>query len=139
MGVKVGDGGKLYGSITAKDIAEALARRGIDVDRHKVDLEEPLKSLGTYKVAVKVFSGHDARGHGRRRAEGLTRAVEAAVRDAAPRGTMAHSTHHPCRGPVVASRLRSDGRRGRTRVLLADRAGARTRCHSRRRSRELFI
>ena len=57
MGVKVGDGGKLYGSITAKDIADALGRRGIVVDRHKVDLEEPLKSLGTYKVAVKVFQG----------------------------------------------------------------------------------
>jgi large subunit ribosomal protein L9 len=57
MGVKVGEGGKLYGSITAKDIADALGRRGIAVDRHKVDLEEPLKSLGTYKVAVKVFVG----------------------------------------------------------------------------------
>ena len=57
MGVKVGEGGKLFGSITAKDIADALARRGIDVDRHKIDLEEPLKSLGTYKVAVKVSSG----------------------------------------------------------------------------------
>ncbi len=60
MGVKVGDGGKLYGSITAKDIADALGRRGIVVDRHKVDLEEPLKSLGTYKVAVKVYSGMTA-------------------------------------------------------------------------------
>jgi len=44
-------------SITSKDIADALARRGIEVDRHKIDLEEPLKSLGTYKVAVKVFTG----------------------------------------------------------------------------------
>jgi large subunit ribosomal protein L9 len=57
MGVKVGEGGKLFGSITAKDIADALARRGIEVDRHKIDLEEPLKSLGTYKVAVKVATG----------------------------------------------------------------------------------
>jgi large subunit ribosomal protein L9 len=57
MGVKVGEGGKLYGSITAKDIADALARRGIEIDRHKIDLDEPLKSLGTYKVAIKVFSG----------------------------------------------------------------------------------
>jgi large subunit ribosomal protein L9 len=57
MGVKVGDAGKLYGSIGGKEIAEALARRGIVVDRHKVELEEPLKSLGTYKVAIKVFSG----------------------------------------------------------------------------------
>jgi large subunit ribosomal protein L9 len=57
MGVKVGEGGKLYGSITSKDIADALARRGIDIDRHKIDLEEPLKTLGTYKVAIKVSSG----------------------------------------------------------------------------------
>ena len=57
MGVKVGEGGKLYGSITAKEIAEALARRGIVVDRHKVDLDEPLKMLGTYKFAIKVLSG----------------------------------------------------------------------------------
>jgi large subunit ribosomal protein L9 len=57
MGVKVGEGGKLYGSITAQDIADALGRRGITVDRHKVDLDQPLKSLGTYKVAVKVYPG----------------------------------------------------------------------------------
>jgi len=57
MGVKVGEGGKLYGSITSKDIADALGRRGITVDRHKIDLEDPLKSLGTYKVAIKVFTG----------------------------------------------------------------------------------
>ena len=60
MGVKVGDGGKLYGSITSKDIADALARRGIEIDRHKIDLEEPLKTLGTYKVAIKVFAGMTA-------------------------------------------------------------------------------
>jgi large subunit ribosomal protein L9 len=57
LGVKVGDAGKLYGSIGGKEIAEALARRGIVVDRHKVELDEPLKSLGTYKVAIRVFSG----------------------------------------------------------------------------------
>lgn len=60
MGVKVGEGGKLYGSITSKDIADALARRGIEIDRHKIDLEEPLKTLGTYKVAIKVYSGMTA-------------------------------------------------------------------------------
>jgi large subunit ribosomal protein L9 len=60
MGVKVGEGGKLYGSITSKDIADALGRRGIEVDRHKIDLEEPLRTLGTYKVAIKVFTGMTA-------------------------------------------------------------------------------
>jgi large subunit ribosomal protein L9 len=57
MGVKVGEGGKLYGSITTQDIADALGRRGISVDKHKIDLDQPLKSLGTYKVAVRVYSG----------------------------------------------------------------------------------
>jgi large subunit ribosomal protein L9 len=57
MGVKVGEGGKLYGSINNQDIAEALGRRGITVDKHKIDLDQPIKSLGTYKVAVKVFGG----------------------------------------------------------------------------------
>jgi large subunit ribosomal protein L9 len=60
MGVKVGEGGKLYGSITSKDIGDALARRGIEVDRHKIDLEEPLRTLGTYKVAIKVYAGMTA-------------------------------------------------------------------------------
>ena len=57
MGVKVGEGGKLYGSINNQDIAEALGRRGIVVDKHKIDLEQPIKSLGTYKVAIKVLAG----------------------------------------------------------------------------------
>ena len=57
MGVKVGEGGKLYGSINNQDIAEALGRRGIVVDKHKIDLELPIKALGTDKVAVKGYSG----------------------------------------------------------------------------------
>jgi large subunit ribosomal protein L9 len=59
MGVKVGEGGKLFGSVTGKDIAEALARRGIEVDRHRIELEEPLKQLGTYMVAVRIHPGLD--------------------------------------------------------------------------------
>lgn len=57
MGVKVGEGGKLFGSVTAKEIADALGRRGIAVDRHRIELDEPLKQLGTYKVAVRVHPG----------------------------------------------------------------------------------
>jgi large subunit ribosomal protein L9 len=57
MGVKVGEGGKLYGSINTQDIADALGRRGITVDKHKIDLDQPIKALGTYKVAIKVHSG----------------------------------------------------------------------------------
>lgn len=57
MGVKVGEGGKLFGSVTAKEVADALGRRGITVDRHKIELEESLKQLGTYKVAVRIHPG----------------------------------------------------------------------------------
>ena len=98
MGVKVGEGGKLYGSITSKDIADALARRGIEIDRHKIDLEEPLKTLGTYKVAIKVFTRHDARGHDRRRAQGLARPDAWRVRCALARtmGALAPCSTPPC-------------------------------------------
>ncbi|MHB0913897.1 MAG: 50S ribosomal protein L9 [Armatimonadota bacterium] len=50
---KVGAGSKLYGSITSADIAEALAaQHGVKVDKRKIELEEPIKNLGTYNVPV---------------------------------------------------------------------------------------
>ena len=54
---RVGENETLYGSVTASDIAEALAARELVVDRRKIQLPEPLKTLGTYKVAIKVFPG----------------------------------------------------------------------------------
>ncbi len=56
MGRAPGD--RAEGHVPVADCgSDALARRGIEIDRHKIDLEEPLKTLGTYKVAIKVFSG----------------------------------------------------------------------------------
>jgi len=43
---------KLYGSVTAADIAKALAREGVEVDKRKIELAEPIKELGVYKVRV---------------------------------------------------------------------------------------
>lgn len=55
IATKVGEGGKLFGSITSKDIAEALkAQCDIDIDKKKIDLENPIKSLGVYPVTVKL-------------------------------------------------------------------------------------
>jgi large subunit ribosomal protein L9 len=51
---KAGEEGKLFGSITAQDIADALAREGHTVDRRRIDLEHPIKSLGHHTVAVRV-------------------------------------------------------------------------------------
>ena len=53
----VGEEDKLYGSVTNRDIAEALAEQGIKVDAKKIVLEEPIKSLGMTEVPVKL--GHD--------------------------------------------------------------------------------
>ncbi|MBI4318454.1 MAG: 50S ribosomal protein L9 [Chloroflexi bacterium] len=55
---KVGEQHRLYGSITAGDIAEELSRRlGQEVDKRKIELEEPLKHLGTFQVPVHL--AHD--------------------------------------------------------------------------------
>ena len=53
--VKAGEKGKLFGSITSKDIADALNQQhGLKIDKRKVDLAEPIKSLGDYEVSVKL-------------------------------------------------------------------------------------
>ncbi len=53
---KVGEQDKLYGSVTALDIAEALAARGLEIDRRAIDLAEPLKTLGDFEVPVKLHA-----------------------------------------------------------------------------------
>ncbi|MCX8159512.1 MAG: 50S ribosomal protein L9 [Candidatus Saccharicenans sp.] len=45
----------IFGSVSAADIQEALARQGFDIDRKKIVLEEPIKRLGTFSVPVKVY------------------------------------------------------------------------------------
>lgn len=52
--VKAGEDGKLFGSVSSSDIADALAEKGIDVDRRTVQLAEPIKQLGTYKVPIRL-------------------------------------------------------------------------------------
>lgn len=54
--VRAGEEGKLFGSVTASDISEALAEKGLDVDRHLIRLEEPIKQLGVYRVAVRLHA-----------------------------------------------------------------------------------
>jgi large subunit ribosomal protein L9 len=54
MEVQVGKDDKLFGSVTAKDIAEGLAAKGFTVDRRKIQLAQPIKELGTVVVPVKL-------------------------------------------------------------------------------------
>jgi large subunit ribosomal protein L9 len=51
---KSGENGQLFGSVTSVDIAADLATRGFEVDRRKIQLAEPLKSLGEFSVAIKL-------------------------------------------------------------------------------------
>ncbi|RLD99479.1 MAG: 50S ribosomal protein L9 [Aquificota bacterium] len=54
---QAGEKGKLFGSVTTRDIADALAREGIEIDRKKIVLEETIKTLGSYQVKVKLPHG----------------------------------------------------------------------------------
>ncbi len=51
---KAGEEGKLFGSITSQDIAEALARQGHSVDRRRIELEHPIKTTGVHSVTVRL-------------------------------------------------------------------------------------
>ena len=66
---KVGETEALYGSVTSADIAEALAAKGFEIDRRKLQLPEPIKKLGEYDVPVKLHRDVTvaAQGEGRRR------------------------------------------------------------------------
>lgn len=52
--VRAGEEGKLFGSVSTSDIADALAEKGIEVDRRTVQLAEPIKQLGTYKIPIRL-------------------------------------------------------------------------------------
>jgi large subunit ribosomal protein L9 len=51
---KVGEHGVLYGSVTSMDIAEAIAGKGFEIDRRKIQLAEPIKGVGAFDVPVKL-------------------------------------------------------------------------------------
>ena len=51
---KAGEGGSLYGSVTAMDIAEFLANHKIEIDKRKIQLDEPIKTIGEYQVPIRL-------------------------------------------------------------------------------------
>jgi len=51
---KTGESGHLFGSVTAADVAAELATQGIEIDRRKIQLGDPLKSVGDYSVAIRL-------------------------------------------------------------------------------------
>jgi large subunit ribosomal protein L9 len=59
--VKVGEEDKIFGSVTAQDIADFLKKEGLDLGKHDVDLEEPIKQLGVYSVRIRLYKDVDAK------------------------------------------------------------------------------
>ncbi len=53
--LKAGAGDRVFGSVTNRDLAQALQARGIEIDRAKIQLAEPLRSLGTHRVEVRLL------------------------------------------------------------------------------------
>src|SRR3954465_3661053 len=52
----VGEEGKMYGSVTTKDIEEAFAKAGVKLDRKKIVLKDPIKSIGSFEVPIKLHT-----------------------------------------------------------------------------------
>jgi large subunit ribosomal protein L9 len=53
--IKTGEGGKIFGSVSTKEIAQAAKEQtGLDLDKKKMQLAEPIKALGTYEIPVKL-------------------------------------------------------------------------------------
>ena len=58
IAAKVGDTGKLYGSVTSAELADALAAKGLEIDRKDITILAPeVKELGEYEAAVKLYKG----------------------------------------------------------------------------------
>ncbi len=53
---RVGEDGKLFGSVTTKDIEAAVKAKGLDIDRKKMHLADPIKAVGTFEIPVKLFA-----------------------------------------------------------------------------------
>lgn len=53
---RVGEEGKLFGSVTSSDIAEQLAAQGFHIERRLIDLHESIKALGVYRVPIKLHA-----------------------------------------------------------------------------------
>jgi large subunit ribosomal protein L9 len=59
---RAGEDGRLYGSVTAKEIADAISEaRGMRVDRKRIQLDDPIRELGTYMVEIELGGGATAR------------------------------------------------------------------------------
>ncbi len=57
VSIKMGDNGKFFGSVTNKEIADALLKEGYEIDKKKIIIKDPIKAAGVFGVEVKIYPG----------------------------------------------------------------------------------
>lgn len=60
IGVRAGEKDRLFGSVTNREIAELIAKQGIEIDRHDIHLRQPIKTVGDHRVDIHVVPGVEA-------------------------------------------------------------------------------
>jgi large subunit ribosomal protein L9 len=60
IAVKAGEKNRLFGSVTNREIADAIGREGIEIDRHLIHLREPIKTVGDHRVEIRLMAGVEA-------------------------------------------------------------------------------
>ena len=60
VAVKAGEKSRLFGSVTNRELAELIAREGIEVDRHAIHLRAPIKTLGDHRIEIRLMPGVEA-------------------------------------------------------------------------------
>ena len=126
----VGEEDKLFGSVTSRDIAEALREKGVTVDSKKIHLDEPIKALGDFEVAG------EARTRRERDDQSLGRQKRSVSRDSSNRAPLARARRRRIARDVGAggasARIRGRRRRGRRRTTSRPRSRCSGRCSSSR-------
>ncbi len=55
VSIKCGENGKTFGSVTNKEVADALEKQGLKLDKKKIEIKEPIKTLGNFEILVRVY------------------------------------------------------------------------------------
>jgi len=58
---RAGEDGRLFGSVTAEDIAEGIRHKGVEITKKQIELDDPIKATGFYKITVRLPRQHTAR------------------------------------------------------------------------------
>ena len=55
LSIKCGENGKTFGSISNKEVADALEKQGFKLDKKKIEIKEPIKSIGSYQIVIRIY------------------------------------------------------------------------------------